>query len=94
MNLQRHAQDFVYLVILVWWIKCASFCWDVEPGLDLVEYFAGVGRIAKTAYALGYESRAYEIDYDVPPHGESSHSNMPKRSSFDLNGEAGFVSLG
>lgn len=66
----------------------------MEPGLDLVEYFAGVGRIAKTAYALGYESRAYEIDYDVPPHGESSHSNMPKRSSFDLNGEAGFVSLG
>lgn len=80
---------------MVWWAKCfASLGWEVGPGLDVIEFFSGVGRIAKVAHGVGYEARAYDIDHDKPPQGESTHSNLPKRSSFDLNGEAGVVFLG
>ena len=68
--------------------------WDVGDGLDVIEFYSGVGRIAKSAVYMGLESRAYDIDHDKPPPGESVHSKMPKRSSFDLNGEAGFLLLG
>ena len=77
---------------MVWWAKCyASLGWEVGPGLDFLEFFSGVGRIAKVAHGVGYAARAYDIDHDIPPQGESTHSNMPKRSSFDMNGEASYT---
>lgn len=83
--------DFIYLVLMAWWIKEMGYGWDLGDGLDLIEFYSGVGRIAKSAFHMGLQSRSFDIDHDKPPLGESVHSNMPKRSSFDLNGEAGFL---
>lgn len=79
---------------MAWWIKEMGHGWDLGDGLDLIEFYSGVGRIAKSAFHMGPQSRSFDIDHDKPPLGESVHSNMPKRSSFDLNGEAGFLLLG
>lgn len=70
--------------------------WDdvvAMGGFDLVEYFSGVGRIAKLAHYSGYVSRGFDINYDDPPDEESKHTGLPRRSAFDMNGEAGFVYL-
>ena len=72
-----------------------TFSWDnIGDGIDVIEFFSGVGRIAKIASAYGFLSRAYDINMDKPPPGDSAHSQLPKRSAFDMNGEAGFLPLG
>ena len=63
-------------------------------GYDLLEFFSGVGRIATVAHCSGYLARGYEILHDIPASGDSRHSGMPRRSAFDMNGEAGFLCLG
>ena len=92
-NIGLDSQDFIYLVLMAWWLKSSGlFAWhDCGEGLDVIEFFSGVGRIAKFAHARGFESRAYDINHDDAPIGESTHSQMPRRSAFDLNGEAGFL---
>ena len=89
------AEDFIYLVLLAWWLMSSgTFKWhDVGEGIQVLEFYSGVGRIAKFAHHDGYVARSYDINQDVPPSGESSHSGMPQRSAFDLNGEAGFLRL-
>lgn len=67
-----------------------------HPGLDLIEFFSGVSRVARFAKRCGLHSRAYEIQFD---HGRkrfrwSTHNRQKKRSFMDINGEAGFVLLG
>ncbi len=62
--------------------------------LDLVEYFSGAARISKIAHIMGYYVRAFDLDYDHPVNGkDSSFSGRQKRSCFDMNGEAGYLSL-
>ncbi|CAK9055907.1 unnamed protein product [Durusdinium trenchii] len=87
--------DFIYLVLIAWWLMSSElFSWkDIQDcgGLDLVEFFSGVGRIATYAHSCGFVSRAYDINHDPAPEGYSTHSELPKRSSFDMNGEAGML---
>ena len=87
------SQDFIFLVLLASWMDCFDLPWDHQPTLDVLEYFAGVSRVAKCAMLAGYQSRAFDIEFDNPPEGESSHSNLKKRSAFDFCGEAGFMFL-
>ena len=71
-----------------------TFAWgDVGEGIQVLEFYSDVGRIAKVAHHDGYIARSFDINQEVPPPGESSHSGMPRRSAFDLNGEAGFLWL-
>lgn len=59
-----------------------------------MEYFSGAARISKIAYFMGYNVRAFDLDYDHPVDGmDSSFSGRQKRSCFDMNGEAGYVFL-
>lgn len=92
------SKDFIYLVLIAWWLMSSElFSWkDIQDcgGLDLVEFFSGVGRIATYAHSCGFVSRAYDINHDPAPEGYSTHSELPKRSSFDMNGEAGMLFLG
>ena len=70
---------------------------------DLLEYFAGVGRIAKLGSKYGYKTGAYDIGYDPPqgelgPPSQSSKKrtklpNMKKTSVMDLTSTTGFVLL-
>ena len=83
-------------MLLAWWLTTSpTFAFDdIGVGFDVLEFYSGVGRIAKCAQAVGYTARAYDINYDTPPPGESVHSKLPHRSAFDMNGEAGYLCLG
>lgn len=67
--------------------------WKNDPTYDLVDFFSGAARISRLACASGYEARAFDINYDSPPMGTSSHSGRARRSAFDINGEGGFLPL-
>lgn len=70
---------------------------------DLLEFFAGVGRIAKLGSKYGYKTGAYDVGYDLPQgeKGPSTRSskkrkklpNMTKPSAMDLTSTTGFVLL-
>lgn len=74
-------KEAILLVLLTWWLQ------DVCPddGLEVLEYFAGVGRIAQLAQWVGYKSCAYDRDFAKPRPG--------KRGAMDLNSDAGLVLL-
>ena len=84
-------KDFIYLVKMASWVSTHfKLPWMEHQPLDVIDYFAGAARIAKCATMEGFQARAYDLLYDTPPAGESSHSQMPRRSAFDFCGEAGF----
>lgn len=64
-----------------------------DTSLEVIEFFAGISRVCKLAQWRGFESRGFELNYDTPPPGLSTHSQMPHRSAFDFCGEAGFLFL-
>ena len=43
--------------------------WEFGRPLDVVEFYSGKARIASLAHLMGYESRAVDLEYDVPPEG-------------------------
>ena len=84
-------KDFVYLLLMAAWVSSTfTLPWEEHQPLDVIDYFAGAARIAKCATIQGFNARAYDLLYDCPPEGESSHSHMSRRSAFDFCGEAGF----
>ena len=59
-----------------------------EDGFQVLEFFAGVARVASLGKAVGYKSVAFDRDFGpaaVPP---------GKRRPMDLNGSAGLLFLG
>ena len=77
------------LILLVWWLdlpKC-----DAEP-YQVLEYFAGVGRIAAIAKLTGLQSAALDIAYGEHL-GKRMVMGKRKRSPMDLNSDAGLVLL-
>lgn len=58
----------------------------LHPGVeyDVLEFYAGRARIARTARRLHYRAMAFDVNYDSP--GETS-----RRNAMDINGAAGFV---
>ena len=83
-------EDFIWLVLMCTWLHGLFFGND-RP-LEVVEFFAGIARVSQLAAQTGYETRAFDIDYHRPSPGlRSVHSEMPRRSCMDLNGEAGMV---
>ena len=64
-----------------------------NQNLEVVELFAGVGRICRLSSWAGYKSRGYDILY-----APLKNRYIPKRGQFrrppmDLNGEAGMLFL-
>ena len=66
------------MVLLVSWLR--NF--ELRNKWDVVDMFAGAGRIARLARACGDHSVALDRDYSTNPH------------AFDINESAGFVPLG
>lgn len=76
--------------MLTAWIQ---FPQDVAlESLELIEYFAGKGRIAKMAMRRGYPSRALDVQYTQPKQPCIDSFRKP-RGSMDFNGDAGYVFL-
>ena len=68
-------KEFVLLVVL-----CSQLQMDFDKRYQIVESFAGLGRIARWAKAKGYRSAFYDIAYDTD-------------GAMDINGDAGFAFL-
>ncbi|CAE7198229.1 unnamed protein product, partial [Symbiodinium sp. KB8] len=75
------AMVIIFLVLLVWWL-------DVSPdtGYQFLDYFSGKARLALMAEAAGYKVQAYDIAYGV-----QRAKKRGRRSSMDLNSNAGMV---
>lgn len=60
----------------------------IEEEYQVLEYFAGVGRVAALAKFCHYRSAALDIKY-----GEEGFLRAKKRSPMDINSDAGLVQL-
>ena len=61
--------------------------------LDLVELFAGVGRIARLGAWMGYRTRAFDLNYMPLKDPLRRKGGKFQRPPMDLNGSAGLVPL-
>lgn len=73
----------IFLVLMVSWMEDPP---EVQSEYEVLEFFAGVGRIAQLSEKVGMKSVAYDIDYGNPRAKQTG-----KRSSMDLNSSAGLV---
>jgi hypothetical protein len=74
------SEVFVQIVILVTFLD--TFKWNVE-GAQLIEFFAGRGRISRLGRAAGLSVLSYDILYMKPRKG--------KRSAMDMNSCSGYA---
>ncbi len=57
-----------------------------KKNIQVIEFFAGVARIAQVSERVGYQSVAYDLEY-----GKGIAKKKGKRNAMDLNSNAGFV---
>ena len=79
------AQVIVLLVLLTWW---HDFPAQAKP-FQVLEFFAGVARVASLAKFMGYCSAAVDINY-----GKEHGTNRGSRPPMDINSNAGLMCLG
>ena len=84
-NLKSSAQVVVLLILLVWWLQFDKFA---DSPFQLLEFFAGKGRVARLGKRAGYRSAAVDILY-----GEESAIRAGRRPPMDINSSAGLVLL-
>lgn len=72
----------VLLVLLTWW---QDFQKPAQP-YDVLEFYAGVGRIARVSKFIGLKSAAVDIEY-----GKASASKRGSRPPMDINSDAGLL---
>ena len=73
----------ILLILLVWWL-------DLPPQGDpyqVIEMFAGVGRIAALSKFAGFKSAAIDLEY-----AKDRWERVGKRSPMDINSDAGLLS--
>ena len=77
------------LVLLVWWQDLDK---PSEP-YQVIEFFAGVGRIAAVGKYMGYKTAAVDVEYgkDIP---RKTNKKRKSRPPMDINGSAGLMLLG
>ena len=77
------AQVIIFLVLLTWW---QDFPKDEDP-YQVLEFYAGVGRIAALSKFVSFKSGAVDIEYGK---GRRKKSRPP----MDMNSNAGLLFLG
>ena len=81
-------EAIILLILLVWWLELPAS--DPSEGpYQVVEYFSGVGRIARLAAYFGFEVAALDIEY-----GADYSNRTGKRSPMDINSNAGLLNHG
>ena len=78
------SQVIVFLVLLISWMEDPEVV--NKKNIQVIEFFAGVGRIAQISEHMGYQSVAHDLEY-----GKGIAKRTGKRNSMDLNSNAGFV---
>ena len=76
----------VLLVLLTWWLDLPG---RDGPPYQVLEYCAGVGRVAAMAKFAGFKAAAIDIEY-----GKSLGKERGSRPPMDLNSNAGLMLLG
>ena len=74
----------ILLALLVSWLDCSP---DVQ--YEFLDYFAGKARLAQLAEARGFRAEAFDKTF-----GDLRAKKRGKRSSMDINSNAGMVKLG
>ena len=72
----------VFLVLLTWWLDLPK---EVGHPYQVIEFFAGVGRIAALAKFVGFRSCAVDVEY-----GKTS-TRKGSRPPMDLNSNGGLL---
>ena len=78
------SEDVLTLILLVRWLELG----EAHEGTEVIEFFAGVGRIALMARYAGFKSVAYDMSY-----GEQWSRRTKRRSPMDINSNAGLAPL-
>ena len=81
----RCLQVIIFLVLLVAWMEDPADI-DIKQNIEVIEYFSGVGRIAKVADYSGYCA----VGFDMVD-GVSKAKKTGRRNPLDLNSNAGLV---
>ena len=74
------------MILLVSWLDIPFS--NTDGDYQVVEFFAGVGRVAALSKKYGYKSCALDISY-----GQDRFQSANKRSPLDINSDAGLVPL-
>ena len=78
----RVAEVIIFLVLMVWWLE------QPDSEYEFLDYFAGKARLCLMANAAGIPAEAYDLEY-----GAARARRTGKRSSMDLNSNAGLMYL-
>jgi len=73
----------IFLVLLISWIEDPV---DVKKDIEVMEVFSGVGRIARCANYVGYNSVGFDL-----VDGISKSKQSGRRNPLDLNSNGGLV---
>lgn len=95
-------QVFILAILLLSWQS--FFDLNKSSEYQVIEYYAGVARIARLSKGMGYRSAAYDVAYDTPAFKESANSSPSTKpifqkakgkgkSTMDLTTSAGFTPL-
>ena len=74
------------MILLVSWLDIPFS--NTDGDYQVLEFFAGVGRVAALSKKYGYKSCALDISY-----GQDRFQSANKRSPLDINSDAGLVPL-
>lgn len=101
-NLNCWLKAFILIILLLSWQS--FFNLEESAEYQLLEYYAGVGRIARLASNFGYKAGAFDVVYDIPKVTQTWSSSaylkakMKKiqtgtKTGMDLTTTPGFVFL-
>ncbi len=86
------------VILLTSWLDFVDL--NESPEYDVIEFYAGVGRIARLSSGVGYRAAAYDVTYDLgccDTEFLEEHQNPilteGKKKTMDLTTPAGFVFL-
>ena len=88
----HNSEAFIVLVILIAHLEVPHQ--ESLQGLQVVELFAGIARIARLAQWVGLKSRACDLAFIPVRNPYKKKRGKLVRGAMDLNGSAGFVPLG
>lgn len=78
---------FILAILLLSWQS--FFDLDKSAEYQVIEYYAGVARIARLSKGMGYRSAAYDVVYDTPAFKESANSSPSTKSIFQTTKKKG-----
>lgn len=89
------AKEFLRIIVLVTFLSVPTWDTEANKDLDIVEFFSGRARVSRLASWSGLKVRSYDISY-VPASGIPGDFKRGAqiRAPMDINGSAGFASLG